>query len=42
MADIRAALIDECTSLPNDVLEVIMAHFMEKNSVCNQALSFDV
>ena len=35
MADILAALIDECTSLPNDVLEVIMAQFMEKNAVCN-------
>jgi sister-chromatid-cohesion protein PDS5 len=34
MADILAALIDECTSLPNDVLEVIMAQFMEKNAVC--------
>lgn len=39
MADILAALIDECTSLPNDVLEVIMAQFMEKNAVCNQALT---
>lgn len=38
MADILAALIDECSSLPNDVLEVIMAQFMEKNAVCNQAL----
>lgn len=40
MADILAALIDECTSLPNDVLEVIMAQFMEKNAVCNQALIY--
>jgi sister-chromatid-cohesion protein PDS5 len=39
MADILAALIDECTSLPNDVLEVIMAQFMEKDAVCNQALN---
>ncbi|KAF8156995.1 armadillo-type protein [Crassisporium funariophilum] len=36
MADILAALIDECTSLPNDVLEVIMAQFMEKNARIEQ------
>ncbi|PPQ74839.1 hypothetical protein CVT26_005219 [Gymnopilus dilepis] len=32
MADILVALIDECTSLPNDALEVLMAQFVEKNA----------
>ncbi|KAF8899783.1 armadillo-type protein [Gymnopilus junonius] len=31
MADILVALIDECTSLPSDALEVIMAQFVDKN-----------
>jgi len=37
MADILVALIDECNSLPSDVLEVLMAQFIEKNAVrfCN-------
>lgn len=30
MADILVALIDECNSLPSDVLEVIMAQFIDK------------
>lgn len=33
MADILVALIDECQSLPSDVLEAIMAQFMDKNAV---------
>lgn len=33
MADILIALIDECQSLPNDVLDAIMAQFMDKNPV---------
>ena len=33
MADILVALIDECQSLPSDVLEVIMAQFLDKNPV---------
>jgi sister-chromatid-cohesion protein PDS5 len=33
MADILIALIDECNSLPSDVLEVIMAQFIDKNVV---------
>lgn len=39
MADILIALIDECQSLPHDVLESIMAQFMDKNTVRSQ-LSF--
>ena len=33
MADILIALIDECNSLPGDVLEGIMAQFIDKNAV---------
>jgi sister-chromatid-cohesion protein PDS5 len=33
MTDILVALIDECQSLPSDVLEAIMAQFMDKNAV---------
>lgn len=33
MADILMALVDECQSLPQDVLETIMAQFMDKNIV---------
>jgi len=33
MADILVALIDECNSLPSDVLEVLMAQFIDKNAV---------
>lgn len=33
MADILVALIDECQALPSEVLETIMAQFMDKNSV---------
>ena len=35
MADILMALVDECQSLPQDVLETIMAQFMDKNTVRN-------
>ncbi len=33
MADILIALIDECQSLPSEVLETIMAQFTDKNAV---------
>jgi sister chromatid cohesion protein PDS5 len=33
VADILVALIDECQSLPGDVLETIMSQFMDKNAV---------
>lgn len=33
MADILIALIDESSSVPQDVLETIMAQFMDKNAV---------
>lgn len=33
MADILIALIDECQSFPQEVLETIMAQFMDKNTV---------
>lgn len=33
MADILIALIDECSSLPSEVLEIIMAQFTDKNAV---------
>ena len=33
MADILVALIDESSSLPGDVLEVVMAQFIDKNAV---------
>jgi sister-chromatid-cohesion protein PDS5 len=33
MADILVALIDECQSLPSEVLETIMSQFMDKNAV---------
>jgi sister-chromatid-cohesion protein PDS5 len=33
MADILIALIDECNSLPSDVMEVIMAQFIDKTVV---------
>lgn len=33
MADILVALIDECQTLPGEVLEIIMAQFMDKNAV---------
>lgn len=33
MADILIALIDECQSLPSEVLEIVMAQFMDKNAV---------
>ncbi|KAJ3508895.1 hypothetical protein NLJ89_g5509 [Agrocybe chaxingu] len=36
MADILVALIDECSSFPNDALEVIMAQFIEKNAKVDQ------
>lgn len=33
MADILVALLDECQSLPSEVLETIMSQFMDKNAV---------
>lgn len=33
MSDILVALIDECQMLPQEVLEAIMAQFMDKNAV---------
>ncbi|KAI0938430.1 hypothetical protein AcW1_001836 [Taiwanofungus camphoratus] len=36
MADILIALIDECQNLPSDVLESIMAQFMDKNARMDQ------
>ena len=33
MADILIALIDECQNFPQEVLETIMAQFMDKNAV---------
>ncbi|THH15253.1 hypothetical protein EW146_g5196 [Bondarzewia mesenterica] len=32
IADILVALIDECQTLPSEVLDIIMAQFMEKNA----------
>jgi sister-chromatid-cohesion protein PDS5 len=37
ISDILIALIDECQSLPNDVLDTIMAQFMDKHAVSYQA-----
>ncbi|KAI0747029.1 armadillo-type protein [Daedaleopsis nitida] len=36
MADILVALIDECQSLPSEVLETIMAQFTDKNAKMDQ------
>ncbi|KAH9941134.1 armadillo-type protein [Epithele typhae] len=36
MADILIALIDECSALPSEVLEVIMAQFTDKNAKMEQ------
>ncbi|KAF7975521.1 hypothetical protein HWV62_9337 [Athelia sp. TMB] len=36
MADILVALIDECQALPSEVLETIMAQFMDKNARMDQ------
>ncbi|KAJ3553727.1 hypothetical protein NM688_g3463 [Phlebia brevispora] len=36
MADILIALIDECQSLPQDVLEVLMAQFLDTNTRMDQ------
>ncbi|KAH9849574.1 armadillo-type protein [Lenzites betulinus] len=36
MADILIALIDECQSLPSEVLEIIMAQFMDKHAKMDQ------
>ncbi|OCH91293.1 hypothetical protein OBBRIDRAFT_792457 [Obba rivulosa] len=36
MADILIALIDECQSLPSEVLEILMAQFMDKNARMEQ------
>ena len=34
MADILVALIDEATSLPSELMDIIMAQFLNKNVVC--------
>ncbi len=34
MADILVALIDEATSLPSELMDIIMAQFLDKNVVC--------
>ncbi|KAJ6631101.1 armadillo-type protein [Mycena sp. CBHHK59/15] len=36
LSDILVALIDECQSLPSEVLETILAQFMDKNSRMDQ------
>ncbi|KAI0634818.1 armadillo-type protein [Trametes polyzona] len=36
LADILIALIDECQSLPSEVLEIIMAQFMDKHAKMDQ------
>ncbi|KAG8216413.1 hypothetical protein J3R82DRAFT_6518 [Butyriboletus roseoflavus] len=36
IADILVALIDECQSLPNDVLDTIMGQFLDKNTRLDQ------
>jgi sister chromatid cohesion protein PDS5 len=33
MGDILIALLDECQSVPSDVLEILMSQFMDKNAV---------
>ena len=38
IADILIALIDESQNLPADVLEILMAQFMDKNAVCTNIL----
>lgn len=37
IADILVALIDECQSLPNDVLDTIMSQFLDKHTVSRRA-----
>ncbi|KAF9527490.1 cohesin-associated protein Pds5 [Crepidotus variabilis] len=37
MADILVALIEECTSLPSDVLDILMAQFTDKNAKVDQS-----
>jgi sister-chromatid-cohesion protein PDS5 len=34
MADILVALVDEATSLPSELMDIIMAQFLDKNVVC--------
>lgn len=41
MSDILIALIDECQTLPSDVLEAIMAQFMDKNAVSNFMMKYN-
>ncbi|KAI0689173.1 armadillo-type protein [Cytidiella melzeri] len=36
MSDILIALLDECQSLPNEVLETLMAQYMDKNARMDQ------
>lgn len=42
MADILMALIDECQNLPQEVLEAIMAQFMDNNAVSVYVLNYCV
>ena len=34
MADILVALIDEAASLPSELMDIMMAQFLDKNAVC--------
>lgn len=38
MSDIMAALLDECTSVPSDVMEILIAQFNAKKKVCRDLL----
>lgn len=42
MADILVALIDEATSLPYELMDIIMAQFLDKNVVCISLISSSV
>jgi hypothetical protein len=39
MADVLIALIDEATSLPSELMDIIMAQFLDKNVVRKSILS---
>jgi hypothetical protein len=40
MADILVALVDECHTLPSEVLEILMTQFMEENAVNTSCFMF--
>jgi sister-chromatid-cohesion protein PDS5 len=40
MADILVALIDEATSLPSELMDIIMAQILDKNVVCKYPIPF--